>query len=96
MITIYGSGQCPKTVKLLEECARRGLRTDYRNISEDLKELWGFILIRDSEEVFCAARKNRRLGIPCVVCENGTIFDGGEEPFDLEAVMEKIKQNSAN
>ena len=54
-----------------------------------LKDLAEFIAIRDGDAAFAAAKKAGRLGIPCVLLEDGGIFDGGEEPFSLPAVMKK-------
>ena len=86
MITIYGSDQCPKTVKILKLCKERGIEANYRNFDKELKSIWEFVVMRDE--------KSKRLGIPGIVCENGHTFDGGEEPFDAEAVMHVIAENA--
>lgn len=93
MLTVYGSMQCPKTVKILGGCREEEIEIEYRDISDSLKHLWEFVVIRDDEEALEAAKKNRRLGIPCVIFENGAMFDGGEEPFDFAAVMRRIREN---
>ncbi|WP_455595085.1 hypothetical protein [Cloacibacillus porcorum] len=93
MLTVYGSMQCPKTVKILGGCRKEGIEIEYRDISDSLKHLWEFVVIRDGEEALAAAKKNRRLGIPCVIFENGAMFDCGEEPFDFAAVMRRIREN---
>ena len=33
MITIYGSDQCPKTVKILALCKEKGIEVDYKCFS---------------------------------------------------------------
>lgn len=96
MITIYGSDQCPKTVKVLELCKERGIEANYRNFEKELKSIWEFVVIRDEDSNFDKTKKSKRLGIPAIVCENGHTFDGGEEPFDAEAVMRVIAENAAN
>lgn len=93
MITIFGSGQCPKTMKILELCRERGIEVDYRSFDSDLKNIWEFVVIRDDNPAFDKTKKDKRLGLPGIVCENGRIFDGGEEPFDAEAVMREIEKN---
>ena len=90
MIVIYGSAQCPKTLKLLGGCKEKNIGAEFRDISASLKDLAEFIAIRDGDAAFAAAKKAGRLGIPYVLLEDGGIFDGGEEPFSLPAVMKKI------
>ncbi|MDO4559370.1 MAG: glutaredoxin [bacterium] len=94
MITIYGSDQCPKTVKILELCKERGIEVNYRNFEKELKSIWEFVVIRDEDSNFDKTKKSKRLGIPAIVCENGHTFDGGEEPFDVEAVMRVVVKNA--
>lgn len=94
MITIYGSDQCPKTVKILKLCKERGIEANYRNFDKELKSIWEFVVIRDENSNFDKTKKSKRLGIPGIVCENGHTFDGGEEPFDAEAVMHVIAENA--
>lgn len=93
MITIYGSDQCPKTVKILALCKERGIEVEYKSFAV-LKNIWTFCVIRDSSATFDKTRQAKRLGIPGIVCENGYVFDGGEEPFDAEKVMVTIVANS--
>ncbi len=95
MITIFGSDQCPKTVKILELCKERGIEANYRNFEKELKSVWEFVVIRDENTNFDKTKTAKRLGIPGIVCENGYTFDGGEEPFNSEEVMKVIEQNSA-
>lgn len=96
MITIYGSDQCSKTVKILELCKERNIQANYRNFERELKSIWEFAVIRDENSNFDKTKECKRLGIPGIVCENGYTFDGGEEPFDAEAVMRVIAENVAN
>ncbi|MCD8163440.1 MAG: hypothetical protein LUE09_08410 [Synergistaceae bacterium] len=102
MITVYGSNQCPKTVRIIELCKERGIETNYHDFEKDLKSIWEFVVIRDGEKSFDKTRHNKRLGIPArhtwnyFICENGFTFDGGEEPFDDESVMARIEANSKN
>lgn len=93
MIKIYTDVQCPKPLKVLDECKNRKIDTDYRSISENLKDLSAFTLICYNKELFSLVKKSKRLGIPCIICENGEIFDSAAELFDLEAVMARIRNN---
>ncbi len=93
MITIYGSNQCPKTVKILGLCRERGICAEYRCFDKDLKNLWEFIVRRDRDPAFDEAKRHGRLGIPCIICENGFVFDGGKDPFDAEKTMAAIAAN---
>lgn len=92
MITIYGSDQCPKTVKILELCGENNIEVDYKSFSV-LKNIWNYVVLRDSLPNYDYLKDNRRLGVPCIICENGVTFDGGEEPFDADKVMKKIAAN---
>ena len=87
MIVIYGSAQCPKALKLLGGCKEKNIGAEFRDISASLKDLAEFIAIRDGDAAFAAAKKAVRLGIPCVLLEDGRIFDGGEEPFSPSALQ---------
>lgn len=71
MIKIFIVVQCPKPLKVLDECKNRKMGTDYRNISGNLKDISAFTLIRHNEESFCLVKKSKCLGIQCIICENG-------------------------
>jgi len=67
---------------------------DRGELQKELKSIWEFVVIRDEDSNFDKTKKSKRLGIPAIVCENGHTFDGGEEPFDAEAVMRVIAENA--
>ena len=92
MITIYGSDQCPKTVRILALCKEKGIEVDYKSFSV-LKNIWNYVVLRDSLPNYDYLKANKRLGVPCIICGNGCTFDGGEEPFDADKVMKKIAAN---
>ena len=70
---IYGSMLCPDCVKCLGDLDRAGVSYEYLDFSQSLLSLKEFLAIRDREEVFRAIKDNGKIGIPCIVCSDGTV-----------------------
>ena len=73
MLKIYGSEQCPDCVVCKKELEEAGVPFLYMNISENLLFLKKFLKLRDENELFEPIRKNGKIGIPCILRENGTV-----------------------
>ena len=73
MMIVYGSMLCPDCVQIREDFARREVQYEYRDIGENLLYLKEFLAIRDREPVFDEPRKVGRIGIPCIVGEDGSV-----------------------
>lgn len=73
MLKIYGSEQCPDCVNCKRDLEAAGVEYVYLNISENLLFLKKFLKLRDENEVFAEIRKAGKIGIPCVVREDGTV-----------------------
>lgn len=73
MLNIYGSRLCPDCVRCLEDLNREGIAYTYHDFGEDLKALKVFLALRDSCPVFDEVRANGKIGIPCIVEEDGTV-----------------------
>lgn len=73
MLKIYGSEQCPDCVNCKRDLEAAGVEYVYLNISENLLFLKKFLKLRDEDEVFAEIKKAGKIGIPCVVREDGTV-----------------------
>lgn len=73
MLKIYGSMLCPDCVKCREDLDRAGVAYEYLDFSEHLLHLKAFLALRDSEDVFTEIKANGKIGIPCIVKEDGRV-----------------------
>ena len=79
MITIYGSMFCPDCVKCREDLDRAGVPYQYLDFADSLWNLKRFLDIRDREAVFAPIREAGKIGIPCIVKEDGEVTLSWEE-----------------
>lgn len=79
MLTIYGSRLCPDCVKCLQDLDRAAVKYEYLDFGEQLSALKAFLRIRDRESVFEEVRTAGKIGIPCIVEEDGTVSLTWEE-----------------
>ena len=73
MLKIYGSMLCPDCVKCREDLDQAGVAYEYLDFSEHLLHLKEFLALRDSESVLEEVRGNGKIGIPCIVTEDGRV-----------------------
>lgn len=73
MLIIYGTDQCPDCVNCKADLNKAGVSFEYRNIAENLLYLKEFLGYRDHQPVFGPVKENCKIGIPCIVEENGTV-----------------------
>ncbi len=73
MLKIYGSRLCPDCVQCLADLDRDGVDYEYHDFGEDLRALKAFLSIRDTDPQFEEIRKTGKIGIPCIVEEDGTV-----------------------
>lgn len=79
MLKVYGSLLCPDCVQCKEDLTRAGVEFEYLDFAQDLRNLKMFLTIRDQNPVFAEVKENGRIGIPCIVEENGEISLGWEK-----------------
>lgn len=72
MLKVYGSMLCPDCVECCESYDRAGISYEYLDFSKDLRNLKEFLALRDACPCFDAARAEGKIGIPCVVSEDGS------------------------
>ena len=79
MLKIYGSMQCPDCVKCREDLDKAGVSYEYLDFSESLRSLKEFLTLRDTDPVFAPIRAEGKIGIPCIVREDGSLTLSWEE-----------------
>lgn len=73
MLTIYGSMMCPDCVECRKDLDEAGVEYIYLDFSEDLRNLKAFLALRDTDPAFAQVREEGRIGIPCILGEDGTV-----------------------
>ena len=70
---IYGSMLCPDCVACCKDLDAAGIRYTFLEFSEDLKNLKEFLKIRDENPVFEGVKQEGKIGIPCIVDDDGCV-----------------------
>lgn len=73
MITIYGSMLCKDCVQCRHDLDAAFVAYEYKDFSDELKNLKEFLAIRDREPIFDDVRHGGRIGIPCIVKDDGSV-----------------------
>ena len=73
MLKVYGSLLCPDCVACKAAFEENGLEFEYLDFSMDLLALKAFLKLRDENSVFTQIKEEGKIGIPCIVTEDGTV-----------------------
>ena len=73
MLKIYGSMLCPDCVECREALDREKVAYEYLDFAVNLRNLKEFLKLRDTETVFDSVREAGKIGIPCILREDGTV-----------------------
>ena len=73
MLKIYGSMLCPDCVKCCQELQEAEIPFEYCDFADSILHLKEFLKLRDEQPVFAEVRAAGKIGIPCIVPEDGTI-----------------------
>lgn len=73
MLKVYGSLLCPDCVACKEAFESNAVEFEYHDFSEDLLALKEFLKLRDTNPVFAEVKQAGKIGIPCIVCDDGTV-----------------------
>lgn len=73
MLKIYGSMLCPDCVDCRRDLDSACVTYEYLDISESLPNLKAFLKLRDTHPSFDGLRGEERIGIPCLVSEDGSV-----------------------
>lgn len=71
MLTVYGTNLCRDCVACREAYDRAGIAYRFLEFEDSLENLKAFLRLRDSLALFDEIKAAGRVGIPCVVDENG-------------------------
>lgn len=74
MLKIYGSMLCPDCVQCREDLDKAGVEYQYLDFSESLLNLKEFLKLRDEKEPFAELKREGKIGIPCILREDGTVL----------------------
>ena len=73
MLKVYGSLLCPDCVACKKAFEEKGIEFTYYDFAEDLQSMKTFLSIRDSHPAYREIKEAGKIGIPCVVREDGTV-----------------------
>lgn len=74
MLKIYGSMLCKDCVQCCADLDGANVSYQFCDFADELVYLKEFLAIRDSEPVFDEVKKDGRIGIPCILSEDGRIL----------------------
>ncbi len=73
MLTIYGSPLCPDCRECKANLEAHNVEFSYIDINGSMRDLKAFLKLRDSLPVFGPCKESGSVGIPALVCEDGTV-----------------------
>lgn len=73
MLKIYGSMLCKDCVECREAFDKQGINYEFLDFSEALVHLKEFLALRDHHQLFDAVRAEGKIGIPCILDNNGKL-----------------------
>lgn len=72
-MTIYGSMLCPDCVECVKDLDAVGTAYTFCDFSENLAYLKTFLKLRDQNEIFEEVKREGKIGIPCIVYDDGSV-----------------------
>lgn len=72
-VKIYGTMQCPDCVQIRKDLDERRISYEFLDISENLLYLKEFLGIRDREPLFEPVKAQGKIGVPCIVHDDGSV-----------------------
>lgn len=73
MLQIYGTLLCKDCRECLEAFDESKISYTFLDITKDLPAMKAFLTIRDREAIFDSVRQAGKIGIPCIVDEQGEV-----------------------
>lgn len=70
---IYGSMLCPDCVQCCKDLDEAGIEYTFCEFADDLAHLKAFLKLRDTLPVFDVLRQEGKIGIPCLVKDDGEV-----------------------
>lgn len=72
---------CKDCIACREALDQAGITYEFLDFGSELCNLKDFLKIRDASDLFYQAKQDGQIGIPCIVCEDGSIT------LDWESVL---------
>lgn len=79
MLKIYGSMLCPDCVQCRQALDDAGVAYEYLDLADNLKNLKEFLKLRDENALFDSVKREGKIGIPCILMEDGVMLLRWEE-----------------
>ena len=79
MLKIYGSMMCPDCVQIKKDLDNAGVEYECKDFADSLLNLKEFLAIRDTNAIFAEVKEGGKIGIPCIVREDGSVTLDWEE-----------------
>ena len=73
MLKIYGSKLCPDCVACCQQLEAAKVPFEYCDFAESLNVLKEFLKLRDENRIFDDVRDAGKIGIPCIIRDDGTL-----------------------
>lgn len=73
MLKIYGSMLCPDCVACRKALDEKKIPYEYLDFADSLINLKQFLKIRDTSLAFQKVKEEGRIGIPCIIREDGSV-----------------------
>ena len=73
MLKIYGSMLCPDCVDCCRELSDAMVEFEFCDFADSLLNLKEFLKLRDANAAFDELRAAGKIGIPCIVREDGSV-----------------------
>ena len=73
MLKIYGSKLCPDCTQCCLELEEAGVPFEYCDFADDLRYLKAFLKLRDEAAIFGEPRASGKIGIPCIIRDDGSV-----------------------
>lgn len=79
MLKIYGSMNCRTCIQCRKELDNAGVPYLYLDLADCVRNMREFLAIRDNSPLFDEVKAEGRIGIPCIVREDGRVTLTWEE-----------------
>lgn len=85
-VIVFGSRHWPDCEPAKEFLSKKGVEFIYLDITENMLNLKKFLKYRDNEPVFKEIREAGRVGLPCIVINNGEEFIFDYNLLDVDSL----------
>lgn len=79
MLKIYGSMMCPDCVQCRKDLDAAKVPYEYLDFADSLWNVKCFLALRDNDPAFTEVKEGGKIGIPCILREDGTVTLSWEE-----------------